>query len=144
MRILLTGLGLLALAATAAAEQSVDTGDYVVHYNAIPTELLSPQVARAYGLTRSHNRAMLNVAVLKKEGDQTLPVTAELTTSASNLAGQRRDLEMRLIEEQDARYYIGTVRVSDEEILRFNVRVMPEGRSEPIEIQFDQQFFTED
>ena len=47
----------LALALPAAAENSVRSGDLVVHYNAVPTTSLTPEVARQYAITRSANRA---------------------------------------------------------------------------------------
>ena len=51
---------------SATAEQSDFFGDYTVHYNALPTDVLQPAVARSYGITRSKNRVLLNVSALKK------------------------------------------------------------------------------
>ncbi|HEX5693313.1 MAG TPA: DUF4426 domain-containing protein, partial [Arenimonas sp.] len=53
----------LALALPVAAQNSVRSGDLVVHYNAVPTTSLTPDVARQYGITRSANRALVNVSV---------------------------------------------------------------------------------
>jgi len=41
---------------SAAAENSKDFGEYVVHFNALATDVLPPQVAREYRITRSRNR----------------------------------------------------------------------------------------
>ena len=38
-----------------------DYGDYVLHFNAITTDQLQPEVARAYDIVRSKSQAMLNV-----------------------------------------------------------------------------------
>ncbi len=127
------------------ADQYVDVGDYVIHYNSLTTDVLTPEVARAYGITRSQNRAMLNITVMKKRGEGQLPEPslAEVDASATNLTGQRRELEMRLIEEQDAKYYVGFVRVTDEETFDFKVHVTPPGVERPIEIVFRRQFFVD-
>ncbi|MDH3984002.1 MAG: DUF4426 domain-containing protein, partial [Gammaproteobacteria bacterium] len=49
-----------------AGATSADIGDYVVHFNAQSTDQLSPDVARAYNIVRSKNRAMLNVSIIRK------------------------------------------------------------------------------
>lgn len=144
MRKLLIGLSFsLLFWGTAGAEQYVDTGDYVIHYSALSTEAVAPQVARAYGITRSKNRAMLNITVMKKGEETNVPVEADVAATATNLSGQLRTLDMRLIDEQDARYYVGFVRVSNEETLNFTVQVTPAGSDEQFEISFGQTFYTQ-
>ena len=138
-------LGLLACF-NAQAENYVDVGEYKIHYNAVPTHLLTPEVARAYGIQRSQNRAMLNVTVLRKGGEGQLDtaITAKVGASATNLTGQRREIDMRLISEQEAHYYIGEVRVANEENLEFKVQVLPDGVAEPFELAFRQKFYVAD
>jgi hypothetical protein len=138
---------LMLVATVASAEQSRDIGDHVVHYNTMSTALLPPEVARTHGIQRSSSRALLNVAVLKKsdeDNDMPTPVTAEVTASTINMTGQRRNIRMREVTEQDAIYYIGTFRVHDEETLDFTVRVTPTHSDRaPSEIRFRQQFFVD-
>ena len=118
-------------------------GEYVVHYNAQSTEMLPPEVARAYGIQRSENRAMLNVSVLRKEtGTIGQPVAAKVTVDASNLTGQLKNVDIRQIEEGQAIYYIGEVGVANRETLIFDIRVQPEGEPAPFKIRFRQQFYT--
>lgn len=144
---LMAVIGMSALCSPTRAQQAEDIGDFRVHYNTLNTNLLPPDVASAYGIQRSGSRAMLNIAVLRKAGsadslDQ--PVRARVTASAVNLTGQRREIELREIEDQDAVYYIGTFRIHNEETLSFAVRVQPEGQSGPArEITFRQQFYTD-
>ena len=55
LRLLVNSLFLLALLGfgpNAIAENSRVFGDYVVHYNAFRSDALSPEVAKAYDLTR--------------------------------------------------------------------------------------------
>ena len=48
------------------AENSKDFGQYVVHFNALATDQLPARVAREYRITRSKNRGMINITVLRK------------------------------------------------------------------------------
>ncbi|MBZ0072625.1 MAG: DUF4426 domain-containing protein [Thiohalobacteraceae bacterium] len=134
----------LMLAATGAnAEKSQDFGDYVVHFNALNTDLLSPKVATEYNIKRSGNRAMLNVVVLRKVlGATGQPVPASVTGIATTLSGQQRELALREIREPNAIYYIADFGVDHEETLRFHLKVRPEGESDTFQVEFRQQFFS--
>jgi hypothetical protein len=142
---LIGGLLLMLGVGSAQAEQYVDVGDYIIHYHAMPTDLLTPDVARAYGIQRSQARAMLNITVMRKgqEGELNTPVEAKVGASATNLTGQRREMEMRLIAEQEARYYVGFVRVANEETVEFKIQVVPDGITEPFEVAFRQKFYVD-
>jgi len=129
----------------AQAQQSQSFDGYTVHYNAINTSQLSPQVAQTYGLQRSSSRALLNIAVLKEQGGQE-PVAARavVTAGARNLNGQLKEIDMREINEaNEAIYYIGEFRVNNMEMFDFTVQVTPEGSTVPLEVKFRQQFYTE-
>lgn len=138
-------LALLLLAAATAfpavAQQSQEFGDYEVHYNTLNTNILSPEIASVYGIQRAGTQAMLNVTVLQKETRE--PTEARVTATATNLTGQRREIELRQISDQGAIYYIGQFRIHDEETLNFNVEVQPEDHAgTPFQLQFQRQFFT--
>jgi Domain of unknown function (DUF4426) len=125
------------------AENSQDFGDYVIHYNALATDMLPPAVARDYHITRSQNRGMLNITVLKKVlGSPGQPVHARVEASARNLAGQDRTVSMREIREGNAIYYIGEFGVANEETLKFNVHVRPQGERDFFEVELSQDFYT--
>ena len=116
-------------------------GDHVVHFSALATDQLPPEVAKAYGIVRSPERAMLNVSVLK-ESDNTA-VTAEISVNVVNLTGQLKNVAMRQIDEGDAIYYIGETRVANRETLVFDISVKPEGVDIPSQVRFQRQFFTD-
>lgn len=119
-------------------------GEHVVHFNAQSTTMLPAEVARAYGITRSERRAMLNIAVIHKDAQGSgTPVAAEVDVSAINLLNQAKNIRMRELREDEAIYYIGEFNVSDEETLNFTITVRPEGSAAPHEITFSQQFFTD-
>jgi hypothetical protein len=138
-------LGSLSFSLSSEAQQSQDFGEYVVHYNALNTNLIPPQVAQGYGIKRSSSRALLNVAVLKKVMDTPgTPVAASVSANGTNLTGQRREIEIRKIEDTEgAIYYIGEFPVHNLETYRFNIQVAIEGEEEPLVVKFKQQFFTE-
>lgn len=137
---LISLLSLLA-AAPALAQQSQEFDDYTVHYNAIGTSQITPEVAQAYGIQRSSSRALLNITVLDADGNAT---AAAVSASARNLTGQHRDIPMRELDEaNEAIYYIGVFRVNNMETFDFRVDVQPKGHSELLEVTFRQQFYTE-
>ena len=123
-----------------AAASSADIGDHVVHFSAQSTDHLPPEVARAYGIVRSQNRAMLNVSVLE-EGTSTA-VTADVTVRTVNLAGQLKNVTMRKVQEQEAIYYIGETGIANRETLIFNISITPEGATDASEVKFTREFYT--
>jgi hypothetical protein len=125
-------------------ENFVEAGDYVVHFNALATDVLPAEVARAYGIVRSDSRAMLNVSVIRKQaGTIGKPVAAQVKVNASNLTGQLKNVDVRQIDEGDAIYYIGELSVANRETLIFDIQVTPEGEKDPISVKFRQQFYTD-
>ena len=128
-------------AAQPAEATNADIGDYVVHFSAQSTDQLPTEIAQAYGIVRSKNRAMLNVTVLR-EADNA-PVAATIAVKAVNLTGQLKDITMRQINEQDAIYYIGEVAVANRETLIFDISVTPEGASRAANVRFKRQFYTD-
>ena len=124
-----------------AGATNQNIGDHVIHFNALTTDQLTPEIARAYNFVRSKNRAMLNVSVVNASDNSS--VAADVTVKAVNLTGQLKNVPMRMIEEQDAIYYIGEVAVANRETLIFDISVTPEGVDSPSEVRFKRQFFTD-
>ncbi len=147
MKMLLKILILLTVLASlpVIAQQAQEFEDYVVHYNALSASLITPEIAKAYGIRRSDSRALINISVLKNTVDQSATaVKAAVTASGRNLTGQTRNVEMREINESDgAIYYIGELSVRNMETFDFTVLVTPEGKKTPFKVKFRQQFYTE-
>jgi hypothetical protein len=135
--------GLFSLPVT--AQQSQDFGEYVVHYNALNTNMLPPQVAQGYGIRRSANRALLNITVLKKVmNNPGTPVDAKVTATGTNLTGQLREIEIREVRDAEgAIYYIGEFPVHNLETYQFHIEITIDGEAAPLVVRFRQQFFTE-
>jgi len=124
-----------------AGSTSENIGDHVVHFSAQTTDQLPPEVARAYNIVRSKNRAMLNVSVLRASDNGA--VAADVTVKAVNLTGQLKSITMRQIDEQEAIYYIGEVAVANRETLIFDISVKPDGVDSRSDVRFKRQFFTD-
>ena len=141
---LFTALLFLLATSVVSAENSTKENGYTIHHNAITTDMLTPEIAREYGLIRSRNRAMLNVSVIKQvPGTTGQPVEADVRASSTNIIGQQRRLRMREIREGEAIYYIGDFLVRNEEQLNFHIDVKPEGEVTWIPAAFSQTFYTE-
>lgn len=123
-----------------AGASSADIGAHVVHFSAQSTDQLPPDIARAYNIVRSKNRAMLNVSVIENGTDK--PVSAEVVVKTVNLTGQLKNVNMRKITEQEAIYYIGETPIANRETLIFDIDVTPEGADEMSQVRFKRQFFT--
>jgi hypothetical protein len=131
------------LAGGASAEQFHTFGDYTIHYSAFTTDFLSTDVAKSYGITRSKNRALLNISVLKKAtGTTGTPAHARVKVTATNLQAQVRELTVREFAEPGAVYYLAELPVSHGETLTFNVEVTPSDDKTPYNFSFQQQFVT--
>ena len=119
-----------------------DFGNFEVHFNAIRSDELPTEVARAYGIERSANRVMLNVALMRKHPNaQASPADGDVTVTAYNLNGQLKDLKMRRISEGSSIYFIGEVSISGDEILVFDISATPLGQRAKYTVQFKREFF---
>jgi hypothetical protein len=124
----LLGLFLLLQAATLRAE-SLDFGDYTVHYIAVNSTFIEPDIALQYGIERNRRSAFLNISVLKRNADgSTTPVTAVVTGGKQNLMQQQGEISFKEVREGQAIYYIGQFEFSNAELLRFRLQLQPEGR----------------
>lgn len=146
-RALITTLALAGLSLTtlgANAEQYAQTGDYQIHYSAVSTRFLTPDVIQAYNLQRSANLGLVNVSVREKQEDgSTTPVNANVKGSVGDLAGSRESLSFRTVHEDDAIYHLATFTLRDDESMRFELDVQYDRNAEPEPVNFTQRFYIE-
>jgi hypothetical protein len=131
--------------AQAGAESFKTVGDYEMHYNALRTDQLTTDIARAYGIERSKNKVMLNVSVLHRaSGDNgtTTASDAEVVAAVHNLNGQTKDLTLRRVTEANAIYFIGDVGISGNETLVFEIKATPTGANAALEATLTREFFS--
>ncbi len=131
-------------AAEASGIAAKDFGDYIVHFNAISTDQLTPEVAKTYNIVRSRNRALLNVSIIKKvPGTTGQSVPGSVAALVANDTGQLKDANIREIREGDAVYYIADFPVSNAETLVFTVDVTPVNETSRFSVRFIRTFYDE-
>ncbi len=141
MKRLLAVLCLCSAAAVSHAEISQKFGALEIHYNALTTDELSPEVARAYKIERSKTRGLVTLSVLKKNKVGVLtPVPARLTMYVTNLNQQLANITLREIREGTAVYYLGDFRVAPPDTLKFTTTVEVAGEPKN-EMSFTQKFY---
>jgi len=139
---LLWFIALLPIVAVGQTAKEFD--DYIVHYSAFTADTLHPEIAQTYEIQRSPSRGVLNIVVMRKEGDKTIPVRAEIQASAVNLNEQLKRFRVREVAEGNAIYYLADFPVTHKEVLDFDLTVSPEQSSRQLGLEFRQQFFTRD
>lgn len=126
----------------ARAEQFVEDDAYVVHYSAFNSTMLQPEVAKAYDLMRSRQRAVMNIAVQRKMPDGSRKaVMAQLKGYTGALGGSERPLDFKMVSEGDAIYYLAEFLIGNGEKLNFDIVVQPTPEASPIKVSFTQEFF---
>lgn len=139
----IVALAAIVLGSSIASANEAEFDNYVVYYNVINTTFLSPEVAQAYDVRRSSNRAMVNVTVMERTDDGLKAVSANLSGSATNMNDQMRNLRFREIQDGDAIYQLSEVTVRRGETLEFDLEVTPEGSERVLPIRFSREFFAD-
>lgn len=129
---------LMSMPFSSYAQNVTEFGDYVIHHNALPTNILLPEVARAYKIKRSKNRGMLNIVVQHKGKG----ISANVTGTGTNLNSQLKHLEFREINDGDVTYYISSFRVTNKEVISFKLKVKPAGSDKSHTVKFKKEFYT--
>lgn len=144
MTIALTLLSSLCLARDNGEQKQV-FGDYEVHYIGLNSTFLTPEVAKAYDITRSGSLGYLSVSILKKaaKGELAKPVSGRVEGQLRNLIGQAKTLQFKQVKESNAVYYITTFRFDDEDMYNLNLKVTPDGQTRTFDVKFSQRFYQE-
>lgn len=141
MNRLLAVLCLFSVTAVAHAEIVQKFGPLEIHYNALTTDELLPEVARTYKIERSKTRGLVTMSVLKKNKvGVASPVPAKISMYVTNLSQQLANIQMREVKEGTAIYYLGEFRVAPPDTLKFTATVEVAGEPRR-EMVFDHQFF---
>ena len=126
-------------------EQKQVFGDYEVHYIGLNSTFLTPDVAEAYGITRSGALGYLSISILKKggKGELASPVSGKVEGQLRNLIGQSKTLEFKEIKETNAVYYISTLRFDDGDMYNISLQATPDGQTRTYDVKFSQRFYEE-
>lgn len=131
----------LLLANTVNAENMKKLGSMNVHYMAIGSTFFTPQIATAYGLTRSRYNGLVNISVLDNTKTGTPAKDVSIMGQAKNNLGQVKVLEFTEVKEGEAIYYLAQVTYHNEETLHFDIMIN-DGK-EKQQLKFSQIFYVD-
>ncbi|MAY25199.1 MAG: DUF4426 domain-containing protein [Polycyclovorans sp.] len=142
---LLLALALSLVASGGHAEQAVRDGDVIIHYSAVRTTLLTPEIATRFGVRRSRNQALLVLNAQRDSGGPGLPtpIAATATGHVTSLLGHRQVLKLTPRQEGDVHYVLARFETLDGEFLTLDLMVTPEGHDQPIPVRWQQQFYND-
>ncbi|MGB1561439.1 MAG: DUF4426 domain-containing protein [Sinimarinibacterium flocculans] len=125
----------------AAAEQYVDDGPFRVHYAAVNTTALTPEVARQFGVARTRNEILLVLNAQQRIDGRYVPVPATASGTATTLLGHVQTLELRAVREAEVHYVVASFQTLDGEFMTIDAQVRPKGANAPLQVRFRQQFY---
>lgn len=129
------------LTATVNAENMKKLNDLNVHYIAIGSTFLTPEIAKAYGIERSRYKGLVNIAVLDNTQDGNPAKTVNINGKARNDVGQIKSLDFMEVKEGDAVYYLAQVGYSNEETIYFDINITDKGKQH--NLTFSQKFYVD-
>lgn len=121
--------------AIAANKNMQKLGNNNVHYIALNSTFLTPEIATAYGITRSKYNALINISVLDNSVANTPAKSVSLVGTATNLLGQKKSLEFTEVKEGDAIYYLAELNFTHEDIFIFNIDIFDAGNKQTLTFQ---------
>jgi len=103
------------------AEQKRVLGSWDVHYIALNTTFLTPQVAKQNGIVRSKFNGLINISVLDRQDKAAQSVV--MTGEAKNLIGVVKKLTFKQVKEGKSIYYLAVLPFSDREQYRISIGI---------------------
>lgn len=121
------------------AEQMKQLGHWDVHYMALGTTFLTPQVAKNYGIQRSRYNGLLNISVLDSQDKSAQSVA--ITGKAKNLLGVEKKLIFKEVKEGNAIYSIAVLPFRHEEKFQFTINIRHGNQHQTL--KFKHKFYAE-
>jgi hypothetical protein len=107
----------------AYAEQMKKLGKYNVHYIALGSTFITPDIAKAYNIERSRFKGLINISVLDSSIKGNPAHAVAISGTAKNLIGTITELNFREIREGEAIYYIASIDYRNEEKFNFDIKI---------------------
>jgi len=131
----------LLIMTNASAENMKKLGSMNVHYMAIGSTFFTPEIAKAYGITRSRYNGLVNISVLDNTKAGSPAKAISINGQAKNNLGQFKDLEFTEVKEGSAIYYLAQVNYSNEETIHFTLEI--NDGTEQQTLKFSQKFYVD-
>lgn len=125
----------------ASAENMKKLGSMNIHYMAIGSTFFTPEIAKAYGITRSRYNGLINISVLDNTKTGNPAKTVSISGQAKNNLGQFKSLAFKEVKEGGAIYYLAQVSYHNEETLHFTLDIN-DGKEQQI-LKFSQKFYVD-
>ncbi|WP_373291412.1 DUF4426 domain-containing protein [Shewanella litoralis] len=130
------------MASVAQAEQKQQVGNFDIHYMALNSTFITPEIAKTYGIARSGYNGLVNITVLNTNQEGNPPVAVEISGIANNLIDARMTLDFKEIREGDAIYYIAEVPFRDDQEVNFDIAIKYANQLNT-SLKFKQKFYVE-
>ncbi len=137
-------LGLLSISNCHAMAVEKRFDDVTIHFSVFNSSFIKPDIAKIYGLVRSKERALVNIAVTQNNPDPTIAkptIKAIVTGYFTNLMSQKTQLKFQEIHEQSATYYLAGFRFTNEEIVHFTIQVQPDPNKPARKVKFSRKMY---
>jgi hypothetical protein len=145
MKKIISAISLLFFSAITYAQENFEyiSPPYEVYYSFFNSTFVTPDVAKAYQLTRGKDIAMVNVSVRKNlDSGKNIEKRAIVNGTKSDLI-HVIPLDFIEIEEKGAIYYLASFKFNHKEALNFNIEVKPDRNKAPINIKFRKALYQE-
>lgn len=141
LKLLIASLMYFIALANANAENMKKLGSMNVHYIAIGSTFLTPEIAKLHDIKRSRYNGLINISVLDNSKQGMPAKRVSITGKAKNNVGQSKIIEFQEVTEGSSIYYLAQVRYDNEETIHFDLTI-----NDGIEIQhltFSQKFYVD-
>lgn len=131
-------------------ETSKQFGARIVYYNVFPATDLKPEIAASYQIKRNSDQVVVNISLRGSGQNDSQSLPATVTGTYSDLM-EIKNLTFREFREEGGICYIAQLRVTNRELLRFDILVQPafntergESPTPPLPITFTRRFAVDD
>jgi hypothetical protein len=131
----------LSVITTSSAENMKKIDGLNVHYIALGSAFLTPEIAKAYGIERSRYKGLVNISVLDNTQAGNPSKTVFINGKARNDVGQIKSLEFTEVKEGDAVYYLAQVSYTNKETIYFDINITDKGKQH--NLKFSQKFYVD-
>jgi hypothetical protein len=141
LKLLIVSLSYFIALTNVNAENMKKLGNMNVHYIAIGSTFLTPEIAKLYDIKRSRYNGLINISVLDNSKEGTPAKRVSISGKAKNNVGQSKKIEFQEVTEGSSIYYLAQVRYDNEETIHFDLTI-----NDGIEIQhltFSQKFYVD-
>lgn len=119
-----------------------DFGDFIVHFSAISTSQLPREMASKYGITRSDDQGLLNIAVEQKSQHSRM-VNADVGGTVTDLFGHTQPVHFIETDEAGEIDYLGAFPLNGTGNYRFRVNVGIAGRAQLYVVRFNRDYIVD-